>query len=62
MEWIAIMIGRASIGYPSILRNIKQYMATGIVPDPPSIDERVEVARKHLMKSIEWKGKQFRTV
>ncbi len=53
-----IMIGRASIGYPWIFRDIKQYMATGNIPDAPSIDERVEVARKHLMKSIEWKGER----
>ncbi len=53
-----IMIGRASIGYPWIFRDIKQYLATGIVPDAPSIDERVEVARKHLIKSIEWKGER----
>lgn len=53
-----IMIGRASIGYPWIFRDIKQYMATGTIPDAPSIEERVEVARKHLMKSIEWKGER----
>jgi tRNA-dihydrouridine synthase B len=57
-----IMIGRASIGYPWIFRDIKHFMATGIVPDPPSIDERVEVARKHLMKSIEWKGERVGVV
>jgi tRNA-dihydrouridine synthase B len=53
-----IMIGRASIGYPWIFRDIKHYLATGIVPDAPSIDDRVEIARKHLNKSIEWKGER----
>ncbi len=57
-----IMIGRASIGYPWIFRDIKHYMATGIVPDPPTIDQRVEVARKHLNKSIEWKGERVGVV
>lgn len=53
-----IMIGRASIGYPWIFRDIKHYLATGQVPDAPSIDDRVEIARKHLNKSIEWKGER----
>ena len=53
-----IMIGRASIGYPWIFREIKHYFATGEMLDPPTIDERVEVARKHLVRSIEWKGEK----
>ncbi|MBC7884904.1 MAG: tRNA dihydrouridine synthase DusB [Saprospiraceae bacterium] len=53
-----IMIGRASIGYPWIFREIKHYFATGMLLDPPTISERVEVARKHLMRSIEWKGEK----
>jgi tRNA-dihydrouridine synthase B len=51
-----IMIGRASIGYPWIFRDIKSYLNDGIIPESPTIDERVEVAKKHLTKSIEWKG------
>lgn len=57
-----IMIGRASIGYPWIFRDIKQYFKTGEVPEAPGIDERVEVARKHLAKSIEWKGEKVGVV
>lgn len=51
-----IMIGRAAIGYPWIFREIKHYMATGELLAPPTVEERVEVARKHLRKSLEWKG------
>lgn len=57
-----IMIGRASIGYPWIFRDIKHFFLTGEVPEPPGIDERVEVARKHLAKSIEWKGEKIGVV
>jgi tRNA-dihydrouridine synthase B len=53
-----IMIGRASIGYPWIFRDIKHYLATGEILDAPTIDDRVEIARKHLNKSIEWKGER----
>jgi nifR3 family TIM-barrel protein len=51
-----IMIGRASIGYPWIFREIKAYMETGVVLAPPTIAERVEVTRKHLAQSVLWKG------
>lgn len=51
-----IMIGRAAIGYPWIFKEIKHYFSTGELLDPPSIDERICVYRKHLDFSIEWKG------
>lgn len=51
-----IMIGRASIGYPWVFREMKHYFRTGQHLDPPTIQERAEVARRHLEKSIEWKG------
>ena len=51
-----IMIGRAAIGYPWIFREIKQFVETGTKRADPTIEERVEVARKHLIKSMEWKG------
>lgn len=51
-----IMIGRAAIGYPWIFREIKHYLQTGEILPFPSIEERVEVCRTHLRKSIEWKG------
>jgi len=51
-----IMIGRAAIGHPWIFREIKHYLATGEILPPPSIEERVAAARKHLEFSIRWKG------
>ncbi|MFN9709839.1 MAG: tRNA dihydrouridine synthase DusB [Bacteroidota bacterium] len=51
-----IMIGRAAIGYPWIFNEIKHYMKTGTHLPPPTIEQRVEVCRKHLHKSYEWKG------
>ena len=51
-----IMIGRAAIGYPWIFREIKHFIATGELLAPPTLEDRVEVARKHLRKSLEWKG------
>ena len=51
-----IMIGRAAIGYPWIFREIRHYVQTGELMDPPTVEERVEICRKHLRKSLEWKG------
>lgn len=53
-----IMIGRAAIGYPWIFREIRHYLATGEKLPPPDIDARVQVARKHLAYSVEWKGER----
>lgn len=57
-----IMIGRASIGYPWIFREIKHYVATGEILDPPTVEERVNAARQHLTHSIEWKGERLGVV
>lgn len=51
-----IMIGRASIGYPWIFREIKHFLETGQKLNPPTVEERVEAAKAHLKMSLEWKG------
>lgn len=51
-----IMIGRASIGYPWIFREIKHYFATGEQLAPPTIEDRVDACIQHLEMSVEWKG------
>lgn len=51
-----IMIGRAAIGYPWIFNEIKYFLKTGEHLPPPTIEQRVEVIRTHLYKSVEWKN------
>ncbi len=51
-----IMIGRAAIGYPWIFDEIKHYFATGNLLAPPTVNQRIEVVRKHIDFSIRWKG------
>lgn len=51
-----VMIGRASIGYPWIFREIRHYLDTGEILPPPCISDRVTACRKHLDFSVEWKG------
>ena len=51
-----IMVGRAAIGFPWIFNDIKHFMKTGEHLPLPGTAERVAVCRKHLRRSIEWKG------
>ncbi len=51
-----IMIGRAAIGYPWIFREIKSYLQDKTILPPPTLEERIAVCKKHLHKSLEWKG------
>lgn len=53
-----IMIGRASIGYPWIFREIKHFVQTGTLLPPPTLQERVQTIRKHLRHAIAWKGER----
>ena len=51
-----IMIGRASFGHPWIFRDVKHYLSTGELLPPMSVRDRVDLAKRHLAKSLELKG------
>ncbi|MBA7526275.1 tRNA-dihydrouridine synthase B [subsurface metagenome] len=51
-----IMIGRATVGRPWIFREIKHYLKYGEKMKPLTIRKKVELAKIHLKKSIDWKG------
>jgi hypothetical protein len=52
------MIGRASIGNPWFFNQVKHFFNTGSHLEPPTLEERVVVARKHLERAIAWNGIQ----
>lgn len=54
-----IMIGRASIGYPWVFREIKHYFAHKTELAPPTMSERVDAAADHLSMSVKWKGERL---
>lgn len=54
-----MMIGRAAIGYPWIFNEIKHYFETGQKLAAPGLDERINVAKKHLDFSVKWKGEKL---
>lgn len=51
-----VMIGRASIGYPWIFREIKHFVQTGEHLLPPTLAERIDTCKQHLNFSLTWKG------
>ncbi len=54
-----VMIGRASIGYPWIFNEIKHFLKTGEHLPPPSLKDKFDVAKEHLMMSVKWKGEKL---
>jgi nifR3 family TIM-barrel protein len=54
-----IMIGRAAIGYPWVFNEIKYFLSTGKFLPPPTIEQRIAVIKKHLQRSVEWKGQML---
>lgn len=54
-----VMIGRAAIGYPWIFREIKHFVKTGEHLAPPTVEERIDICRRHLLRSVEWKGEKL---
>jgi len=52
----AVMIGRGAVHNPWIFRDAKVFLKTGKIPGPPSLEERIELLKKHYLFSIEYKG------
>jgi tRNA-dihydrouridine synthase B len=43
-----VMIGRAIQGYPWIFREASEYLRTGVMPPPPTLEEREAIMQRHL--------------
>jgi len=53
-----ILIGRAAVGYPWIFHAVKTWLEHHEITVPPSMNERVEVLREHIRRSIPYKGER----
>jgi tRNA-dihydrouridine synthase B len=51
-----IMIGRAAIGYPWIFNEVKHFFKTGEILPKPTIEQRIDVVKRHLEFAVKWKG------
>jgi len=53
-----IMIGRPTYGRPYIFKEIRHFLETGAEMPPLTIDQKVDLAKLHFMKSVEYKGER----
>lgn len=51
-----LMIGRAARGNPFLFGEIAHYLHTGALQEPPSAEERLAVARRHIHELVDYKG------
>ncbi len=51
-----VMIGRATYGRPYIFKEIRHFLDKGEEMPPLSLKEKVELAKNHFKKSVEYKG------
>ena len=51
-----VMVGRACRGNPWILREITQYLDTGIIPERPTMEEVRDTILRHARLQLEYKG------
>lgn len=52
----AVMIGRAALGNPWMLRRTEHYLRTGELFPEPSVKEKIEIAKLHLSRLVALKG------
>ena len=51
-----VAIGRGALGDPSLLFRIETYLNKGEYLSPPSLEEKIETLKRHLIKEVEFRG------
>ncbi len=51
-----VAIGRGALGDPSLLFRIETYLNKGEILPPPSLEEKIETLKRHLIKEVEFRG------
>lgn len=51
-----VAIGRGALGDPSLLGRVEKYLNTGIYLPPPTLEEKIEGMKRHLLKEVEFRG------
>ena len=55
----AVMVGRAAMGNPWLLRQIGEYLKTGTYGPGPTVQERIAVALRHARLQVELQGEEI---
>ena len=53
-----VAIGRGVLGDITLISRIEKYLQTGEYLPPPSLEEKIENMKKHLMKEVEFRGEE----
>ena len=53
-----VAIGRGALGDPSLLYRVERYINTGEYLPPPTLEEKIETLKNHLLKEIELRGEK----
>ena len=51
-----VAVGRGILGDPTLIGRIEKYLNKGEYLPPPTLEEKVEGMRKHLMREVEFRG------
>ena len=51
-----VLIGRGLLGNPWFAKQVEAYLEDGTLIDPPTLEERIEVVRKHAALQLEHYG------
>ena len=51
-----VAVGRGILGDVTLISRIEHYFDTGEILPPPTLEEKVEGMRRHLMKEVEFRG------
>lgn len=60
-ECDAVMIGQAAITNPWIFNQSHYYMKYGVLPDEPTVEEKVNICIEHLRLAVDLKGERLGT-
>lgn len=54
-----VMIGRAALSMPWIFRDTWSYLTTGIIPEPPTLEEKVQLMRDHFYNEVRFRDERW---
>ena len=54
-----VAIGRGILGDPTLIARVEKYLATGEKTAPPTLEEKIDFMKKHLLNEIEFRGEDI---
>ena len=51
-----VAVGRGALGDVTLIGRIEQYLNKGVYIAPPTLEEKIEMLKKHLIKEVELRG------